>query len=553
MADFVMQGNLNRLDFSEIAYQYGGSEEYYLDMEDARWEQVKCPFCFNSFTPFRTHYRIPKEYVNQRQDDESNSNSDTNSGWGGWGNSSAGNVQSSSSTGYETFTDASLSGFWRMYGQSKGNKMAPVLCGMRITESRNVGTYAEPNWQEIEVPGHIQSWRFLVDSDGFPGGMEDTRSGAVSTERLCPFCHNTLPFEYGKYPVKFIAVVGITRSGKTVYLSSLLEQFDILIGDKTGLSALTNNREIDEYVANNTIRKGAALPQATNVGNLIPPLPKIVSNYRKQRYTLVFFDIAGENCVKADQMAQFGGFIRNADGIVMIIDPKQFADTFEIDADMGMTGRAFEPEYVLKTMFESFLSADCGMGRKCQIPIALSLSKSDLLRPYFYNSPELGGDFIFEDIDYNAYEGFRTSRPGYEPGYAYDDGSEINELISDILNPNKHRDNTTASGRRFYQYVDSQFANKAFFAFSALSVNPDGKELESAPMAVRIEEPVNWLLYKMGVIPAMFRTRNGGTGNSTYDAGAVIKINGGLRGATAVPDNNNGRKDTIWPFGKKNK
>ncbi len=42
----------------------------------------------------------------------------------------------------------------------------------------------------------------------------------------CPKCDGKLPSNYGKYPVKFLSVIGASGSGKTVYLSNLLKFSD---------------------------------------------------------------------------------------------------------------------------------------------------------------------------------------------------------------------------------------------------------------------------------------------------------------------------------------
>ena len=63
------------------------------------------------------------------------------------------------------------------------------------------------------------------DADGMVDSVVEFY-GMETTERICPHCHNPLPPNYGKYKVHFIATVGITSSGKTVYLSQLLRRMD---------------------------------------------------------------------------------------------------------------------------------------------------------------------------------------------------------------------------------------------------------------------------------------------------------------------------------------
>ncbi|MFR2605771.1 MAG: hypothetical protein ACLTAX_11490 [Waltera sp.] len=53
----------------------------------------------------------------------------------------------------------------------------------------------------------------MHDPEGFLYQVRD-EEGRDTKVRICPHCHNPLPFEYGKYPVKYIAVVGITELRK---------------------------------------------------------------------------------------------------------------------------------------------------------------------------------------------------------------------------------------------------------------------------------------------------------------------------------------------------
>ena len=61
----------------------------------------------------------------------------------------------------------------------------------------------------------------MLDGDGMAFAVVDA-FGHETRRRLCPYCHNPLPINYGKNKVQFISIIGIVGSGKTVYLSQLL-------------------------------------------------------------------------------------------------------------------------------------------------------------------------------------------------------------------------------------------------------------------------------------------------------------------------------------------
>lgn len=49
-------------------------------------------------------------------------------------------------------------------------------------------------------------------------------SGINLTQRLCPFCHNDLLDNFGRAKTKYIAVIGVSASGKTTFLSAVNNQ-----------------------------------------------------------------------------------------------------------------------------------------------------------------------------------------------------------------------------------------------------------------------------------------------------------------------------------------
>ncbi|MFR2605770.1 MAG: hypothetical protein ACLTAX_11485 [Waltera sp.] len=103
---------------------------------------------------------------------------------------------------------------------------------------------------------------------------------------------------------------------------------------KANLTVIGTHEEVDNFVRDHRIKKGYPLPSGNTKDLLTMPLPlNVINNKTKQKYTLIFYDIAGENCVNPEAMNKYGMFIENANGIVMIIDPKQFGELFNITED----------------------------------------------------------------------------------------------------------------------------------------------------------------------------------------------------------------------------
>lgn len=81
-----------------------------------------------------------------------------------------------------------------------------------------------------------------VDGDEFVYKIEDCY-GRETQDRVCPHCHNPLPPNYGKYPVKFLSVIGISSAGKTVFLSKLIQRITSYAAG-LGMSALPDRKSV---------------------------------------------------------------------------------------------------------------------------------------------------------------------------------------------------------------------------------------------------------------------------------------------------------------------
>ena len=188
------------------------------------------------------------------------------------------------------------------------------------------------------------------DAEGFVDSVTDFY-GMETKERICPYCHNPLPPNYGKYKVHFIATVGITSSGKTVYLSQLLRRMDEYMAN-VGLGTLNMTSANNKFLKEHPVKMDMPLPKGTLPGALSDPLFYVVLD-NNVYHTLVFYDVAGENCVKPEDMGKYGPFIENADGIIMILDPNQFSVINQsYDGD-----ETTSPKAVVQAMFNSFLSS----------------------------------------------------------------------------------------------------------------------------------------------------------------------------------------------------
>ena len=441
------------------------------------YDKIKCPYCFKEFSHKDVHFKAMtlkagESGENMLDDflaDEEEEAFDFFSGAQKQEESSE-TVDKSLEQLFTEQKDSLYQNFWNRYAN-------------------------KPNWKYANYPvitnkdGRMMNGGFKMDMEGFVDSVEDV-FGETSRIRICPHCHNPLPVGYGKYPVHFIATVGITSSGKTVYLSQLMRNMDTIMTN-VGLSTVSMTEADEKFIHDYPVKKDVPLPQGNTPGALSEPLFYVILN-NGQRHTLVFYDVAGENYVVAEGMEKFGPFIKNADGIIMILDPDQFSRVRE-----DMDDNIAKPKAVLQAMFNAFLSSQ-NVGGKTNIPLALALSKSDKLQGSSLVNPNSN---IFRDIQ-------------YDPQNRAFDMKQYRNVMGEV----KRFLRDTPEGSALMVLLENCFSRYGFFAFSALNCGTRTEEVEmngeivklgipvSHPMPLRIEEPFLWLMNQFGIVRAANNT-----------------------------------------------
>lgn len=223
---------------------------------------------------------------------------------------------------------------------------------------------------------------FVRDRDGFIFRVLDKYSAPhIPMTRLCPECHNPLPLpDYGKYPVIFISVVGVTGAGKTVYLNQLLTKFSEVVAG-TGYRVGPNNLD----AVGESVCPGSPLPGSTDDKLMRRPLAvSLLSkdpNAGTDGLTIVFYDIAGENCVNeqgnpdtARARSTIGHFIASCHGLIFLIDPEQLPPF--------ATGSIVRPSDIgnVVTVMSDIRLMNDQESTWDNVPVAITIAKSDKLR-----------------------------------------------------------------------------------------------------------------------------------------------------------------------------
>ncbi len=437
----------------------------------------KCPYCFGKFAPVRAMFKSTTSFdkMDQKEGEDQLYNKRTD-------------------LALEEFRNGFPGTQWHSDNEDEDEENYDdhvILCAFEDQVHAPVARTEDGDVDFSDFKGDV-ILKGRVDPEEIENGYVSRLIDAYGREtriRICPHCHNLLPNEFGKYETKYIAVVGITSSGKTVYLSQLFKQIDTYLAH-ANLVKLSVDDEIEKFVKGHQVKIGEQLPGGTTAHHLTLPIPMVIQNIKtKTRYMLIFYDIAGENCVNPARMAKFGPFVCNADGIIMITDPKQFNQLFVVGNNDQAGEDTLAPGRVLQAMYEAFIADQVGnTSTSVDIPLAAAISKSDLLRGIINDRSR-----IFSNTDYEEYE---------SNGFAYDDFNSVNTEISMKLRTSSGAGGSGGQGAIYKNLLDAEFSQHAFFAFSALNCMPPlgGQPLLEQPNPLRLEDPLIWLMYKMGMV-----------------------------------------------------
>lgn len=394
------------------------------------WKKIRCPYCFAEFAHDEVHFRIAEGTCEDARNKS---------------------VKKDNTVDPEKFSrflkrrevDPKYSKVW---GTLRGGRPAPVVEDLFYIP-----------WVDQSNKADMIVGDYITDADGFVEQIEDKCSHLPSKTRICPHCHNKLPLHYGKNPQKFISVLGVSASGKTVFLKQLLAKLKDSLQD--GILSNVNGSFVELSLPdddNSYLTLNQPLPDSTKTLNFKVPY-FITLTFKKDNvlttYDFVIYDVAGEILVdlaKKDpnKFEFFAGYIKSSDAIITLIDPMQLVSNPK-------------PEYPASEMISTLYSV---FGNQVQVPTAITISKSDLLlsSKLIKESLNPNGSFfnensiITKNIPWDS-----TKKYFYADEYAKLSG-QLRKFYTSKANP-------------FYESVKQQIANPSFFAVSSLFDGVDQK------------------------------------------------------------------------------
>ena len=308
-------------------------------------------------------------------------------------------------------------------------------------------------------------------------------------KRLCPFCHNDLPYSAGRAPSNIIAIIGASQVGKSVYMASLIHTLETVTAHNfeaacMPISSDTSRRFRAQYI--DPLFSQNVLIESTQKERKQEPFiyQFKFKDTSKPPLSLVFFDVAGEGMVEEDYLDLYANHIKNAEGILFLVDPLQLSSIrSKILLSQGETEGDFTSKYqesrdVVVTLGENFIgSREDG---RTSIPTAVVVTKSDMLEKLAQE------DATYLRPNSNVFQNY--VHKGYFDMNEYENISgEVYHFIEQV-------------DLAFLDAVEVHFNNVGYFAVSSLGQNPVEGRLQGVIQPMRVDEPFLWLLYKLGYI-----------------------------------------------------
>ncbi len=386
--------------------------------------------------------------------------------------------------------------FWKQYNGTTEVNPADGFLKLPAAYRRRVLNPSDQSHQRY-LAVQPNGGYFIRDKQGMVAQVE-LLTGEKCNRRVCPHCHNPLPDGYGKNPVKFATVIGITGAGKTVYLSQLLHKMQNYAA-LVGLSAIVNTPSAHNFVEKNVVADREPLPGSTPAERLQQPIfYEMIRNgagNQKVTHTFVLYDVAGEVFSSGDSnlVHRFAPYVEHADGVIVLIDPMQF----DIINGAARNKRALgDPTDVFNTI-HNLISHD-DPNRKCDIPFAVCLSKADTYEVQQVLDPQLR-DRILSDVN-----GIKNANGFNQPLFNSAEYNAILRQLTDFMQGPNVSDNRFTLANQ----LNTNYSKYSYFAFTALGCDVEeatgdagGYQRPVGPVNPRrIEEPLLWLFHSLGYV-----------------------------------------------------
>ena len=180
-------------------------------------------------------------------------------------------------------------------------------------------------------------------------GIDEDEAQIVSSERLCPRCHFTLPEGFANDPVIQVGLLGGSRSGKTTYMAVVTEYLQKKMGSLNSGLELAQVELLPEcqkyqealYLSQrSSIGAKATAIVGDTVDQMVMPIVLHIRPMNKayKPFFMILQDIPGEYLLKKNDSYLLSSNIPMSTDLILLVDINHFIMTVQQDRESGFGG-----------------------------------------------------------------------------------------------------------------------------------------------------------------------------------------------------------------------
>lgn len=315
--------------------------------------------------------------------------------------------------------------------------------------------------------------------------------GHKAYDTICPHCHNKIPKDMVEKKGYIISIIGARSSGKTNYITVLIDQLR-RNGNKLGnlgilASSVAENRndctqvryQHDFY---DVLFKNGTCPAQTRIDDRKSKIPLIYTIHQKevQPTYLVFYDTAGENFNDPKNINKHVKFLDESDAVIFLLDTfsiNYVHEKLNIKDDIELPY-----DIIINNIVDHFNQGDKEK-RKAHFskPMAFAFSKIDAI----LQNADVFGQTSIPNMSIDQNSPYLSGG-----GVRMDDIDSVSDSIKSALQ--------SWNETNFLNVVDESYKNYKFFGFSALGKSPDKNNQIKDIQPYRVLDPLVWILDQFG-------------------------------------------------------
>jgi hypothetical protein len=313
--------------------------------------------------------------------------------------------------------------------------------------------------------------------------------GGLATQRKCPYCGEEIPKMALETPNLPFSIVGVSNSGKTNFITVMLQELSKTSGLKLALGSqnkYTRDHQNDNY---RRIYEQHSPPEQTAGGARTPQIWYIKNLLKKfgnnvPTYTFTIFDGAGEDHENnMDMSSVVCRYINASKAIIITLDPltllsirKDVNPTIMRNSLAGNTGEIKNAVDIVNSL-ASYIKAARGINNKkiLTIPVAVVLTKFDTILSH----KSFGSNALIKNESLNIQNGKVNI-------------NEIQQVDQEIRNWLNEIGESS-----FIDALESNFKEFYFFGVSSYGEPPkNANTLSDHIRPHRVLDPILWLFKK---------------------------------------------------------